>query len=820
MTTPPSPPTATYRVQLTPDFPFAAAADVVPYAAALGVSHLHLSPVLQAAPGSTHGYDVVDHCRVSAELGGEEGLRALARTAREHGLGLVLDIVPNHMGVPAPEHLNRPLWSVLRDGPSSPFARWFDIEWEAHGGRVLMPFLGARLGEELGSLSLETLTLEDAEGRPREETILRYHDHTFPVRPGTEHLPLPELLRRQWYRLAWWRVAPAELNYRRFFTITGLIGLRAEDPEVFAATHAVPLRLIAEGVVDGLRVDHPDGLADPRGYLRRLADATGGRWTVVEKVLTGDEQLPRDWPCAGTTGYDALRRVDGLFVSPAGAAEVTGGYGAFTAADTGRAESWTETARRSSRELLAGELAAEVERLTRLAHRICAAEVALCDHAYPCLRTAVVELLASYPAYRPYVVPGEPAPDEAVRLMDAAADFAGYAFVVPEEAAAVDVVRDLALGALGRGPEKDEFAARFAQVCTAVRAKAVEDTAYYRWFPLLSLNEVGGEPGAPGCDPDEFHAFCALLQRDRPATGTALSTHDTKRSADVRARLAVLTEVPERWREWLARVHGAHAHRHRAGLPDRAAEYLVWQTLLGLPAPADPDRVTAAVRKSLREAGLRTNWTAPDPRYEEAVLDFAAAAATHASRAAEELLGDHAAAVRANVLGAALVHLTMPGVPDVYQGTESTRYDLVDPDNRRPVPFPELAKALARLDGGGGPDGLAGEKLRLTATALRLRRARPGWFGAAAGHTPVHARGPAAAHLVAFHRAGAVLPAVTRLSHLLQRAGGWRGTVLPLPEGDWTDALTGRAFTGPMPVAELLAQAPVALLVRDGAPAA
>src|SRR5690349_13430202 len=307
----PVPPTATYRLQLQPRFPFRAAADAVPYLASLGVSHLHLSPVLEAVPGSPHGYDVVDPARVRAELGGEEGLRALAHTAREHGLGLVLDIVPNHMAM-APRH-NRALWEVLREGPASPYARWFDIDWEAQDGKVLLPVLGRPVGKETGALKVDG-------------DVLRYHDHAFPLRAGTEGLPLPELLDAQWYRLAWWRLARTELNYRRFFSISELIGVRVEDPEVFDATHGKILQLLDEGVVDGLRIDHPDGLADPDAYLRRLDAATGGRWTVVEKILADGEPLPAAWPVAGTTGYDALRHVDGVLTDPAGSGELLGRY--------------------------------------------------------------------------------------------------------------------------------------------------------------------------------------------------------------------------------------------------------------------------------------------------------------------------------------------------------------------------------------------------------------------------------------------------------------------------------------------------------------
>ncbi|MCQ4083088.1 malto-oligosyltrehalose synthase [Streptomyces sp. RB6PN25] len=804
-----TPPTATYRLQLQPDFPFAAAADAVPYVAALGVSHLHLSPVLESVPGSTHGYDVVDHTRVRAELGGEEGLRALARTAHAHGLGLVLDIVPNHMAVPAPEKLNTALWSVLRDGPSSPCARWFDIDWAAHGGKMLLPVLGERLGESLaaGVLRLEKSESGAATGR---EPVVRYHDHLFPVRPGTEHLALPELLHAQHYRLAWWRLARTELNYRRFFTISELIGVRVEDPDVFDATHGTVLRLLRDGVVDGLRIDHPDGLADPHAYLHRLREASGGRWTVVEKILCGEERLPRSWECAGTTGYDALTRIDGLFVDPVGAARLAVVYRDFASPAADRGGEWAPTARAAAHRVIRHDLAAEVERLVRTADRICAADRGLADHAPWALRTAIRELLVRLPVYRPYT--STPAEREtAAEILGEAADDARYAFAVPEEAHAVDVVTDLALGRLGPGIDHHDFAIRFAQLASALHAKSVEDTAFYRYVPLLSSAEVGGDPGRPGTSPGSFHAFCERLQRDWPDTGTVLSTHDTKRSAEVRSRMAVLTELPDEWATLLEELSRQAAQSATA--PDRHVEYVAWQTAVGFASP-HPERLSAAVMKSVREAALRTGWTEPDEEYEQLVGGFVAAGVCGPAQETLAAFGRRIDAhARANSLGAALVHLTMPGVPDLYQGTEGAYEALVDPDNRRPVCF--RPRLLAELDAGCPPRGRLDEEKRLvTAAALRLRRERPQWFGARSSYAPLPAQGPAREHLLAFCRAGEVITAVTRLSRRLEDAGGWRDTVLPLPGGRWRELLTGEVVDGNVPATALFTRHPVALLRR------
>ncbi|MET7894028.1 malto-oligosyltrehalose synthase [Streptomyces mirabilis] len=775
----PAAPTATYRLQLQPEFPFGAAEAAVPYLASLGVSHLHLSPVLESVPGSTHGYDVVDHARVRDELGGEEGLRSLARRAREHGLGLVVDIVPNHMAM-APRH-NHALWEVLREGPGSPYARWFDIDWDAGGGRLLLPVLGGRLGAEIGHLKVDG-------------DVLRYYDHVFPLREGTAGMPLPELLDAQWYRPAWWRLARTDLNYRRFFSISELIGVRVEDPEVFTATHAKILELLDEGVVEGLRIDHPDGLADPDAYLRRLHEATGGRWTVVEKILADGEPLPAAWPVAGTTGYDALRHVDGLFTDPAGAGELLGQYRRFAAPQADRGGSWEATVRRAAYKVITHELATEFDRLTRVANRLCAAspDPEPRDHAPWALGTALRELLVRVEVYRPY-----PSTDASLVVTEEAAEEARAVFTVPEEAHAVDVVRDLLLGRAGDGPEHAEFRARFAQTSSALRAKSVEDTAFYRYVPLLSANEVGGNPGAPAVSPEDFHAYCARVQRDWPATGTALSTHDTKRSADVRAALSVLTQCPERWADVLAEVT-----REGTGVPDPQPAWAAWQTVFGL-GQADAERVQGALLKHVREAGLHTSWTEQNPAYEESVASFVAAGPCGPpGRRVAAFRASLAPHVRVNVLGAALVQLTMPGVPDVYQGTEGEYLALVDPDNREP--FAPLEQASA--------------KAALTTAALRLRGRRPEVFGDAATYVPLAAEGPGAAHCTAFVRSGEVISAVTRLSLRLAEAGGWRDTMLALPEGRWTDVLAPeREFTGHTRVAELFERLPVVLLERVSA---
>jgi (1->4)-alpha-D-glucan 1-alpha-D-glucosylmutase len=844
----PPPPQSSYRLQLQPGFGFAAAAGVAAYLASLGVTHAYLSPILQAAPGSVHGYDVVDHSRLSAELGGEAAFRDMVAEFRRHGLGVIADIVPNHMAIGAPESLNRQFWSVLREGPGSPFAHWFDIDWRAGGGRLLLPILAGPLAGCLGDLTMD----RDAPDGP----VLRYHDHVLPVRPGTEDRPLAALAGAQHYRLADWRAAVTGLNWRRFFDVTSLIAVRVEDEDVFAATHGLVLRLVAEGLIDGLRVDHPDGLADPRGYLDRLGKATGGAWVVTEKILTGTEKLPRDWRCAGTTGYDALGAVGGLFLDPAGAGPLTTACTRFTGG-TPRFADVTETAKR---QVIRHNLAAEVYRLTRLLTR--ARVPKLTGLSFTDLHAVLTELLTAFPVYRAYVVPGEPPAATSARFVAAAAGSARHR-LPPRLRPALAAVAALTLGKVGgtgqgprdgvtraaghrsapggpspgpaargavtqsRGPAghrgvpggrspgptaHSEFIVRFQQTCGPVMAKGVEDTALYRWPRLAALNEVGGDPERLGLDTAEFHAFAGRLARDWPATMTTLSTHDTKRQEDLRARLAVLAEIPGDWAAEVARWHGLARSLTGGQGPEPSTEYLLWQTLVGA-WPVSSARIASYLVKAMREAKTRTSWTDPDEGYESAALAFAEAVLGEPglTAAVTAFVGRIAPSARVNSLGAKLVQLTMPGVADIYQGCELAGFSLVDPDNRRPVYYSVRWALLTALDAGAPAAGLDAEKLLVTSRALRLRRDRPDWF--CGGYAPLHATGPAARHAVAFGRGRAIIVA-TRLPFGLRQGGGWADTALDVPAGRWRDVLTGAIHTGPRPLlSDIALRLPVALLI-------
>jgi (1->4)-alpha-D-glucan 1-alpha-D-glucosylmutase len=747
-------PSGTYRVQVRPAFGFAATGELAGYLRSLGVSHLYSAPMLQAAPGSEHNYDVVDPGRPNSQLGGEEGRRELVAALRAHGLGLVADIVPNHLGV-ADAATNPAWWDLLTYGEQSRYASWFDIDWSP--GRLLLPVLGDDAG---------AVRIEDGE--------LRYHEHRFPIAPGTGEGTAAEVHERQHYELVSWRRAAADLNYRRFFAVSTLAGLRVEDPDVFAATHAELLRWHAAGELDGIRVDHPDGLRDPAGYLQRLRDSAAGAWLVVEKIVEPGEELPH-WPVDGTTGYEALREIGGLFVDPDAEA-------AFTALDaelTGVKTDWAELAFACKRDVATGMMRSELRRLAQLAPEITDAEDALADVA------------ACFPVYRSYLpLDGAEHLDHA--LAAARRRSPGRPF---------DALRRLY-------DAGDELAIRFQQFTGAVMAKGVEDTAFYRWTRFLAVNEVGGDPSRFGVRPAEYHAAAIHRQERWPNAMTTLSTHDTKRGEDVRARLAVLSELPSEWTGFVRRVAEA------APIPDGSIAHLVWQSAVGA-WPIERERLHAYLEKAAREARTSTSWDDPDEGF-EAAMHAAADLAYDDPLVAGEVAGFAARITPfgwSNSLGQKLVQLAGPGVPDVYQGCELWENSLVDPDNRRPVDFASRQAMLAALDAGELPeiDASGAVKLLVTSRVLRLRRDRPELFS---GYTPLAADGPRAEHAVAFDRGGAIAVA-TRQPVTLEAAGGWHATALAVPDGAWTEVFTGRAFTGgPIRLGELLGRYPVALLAR------
>ncbi|GAC1345308.1 MAG: malto-oligosyltrehalose synthase [Candidatus Dormibacteria bacterium] len=888
---------ATYRVQLNAGFDFDAVTEVVPYLAELGVTHLYSSPYLQAAAGSTHGYDVVDPTRISEDLGGPAAFSRLCAAVGAAGMTQLLDIVPNHMSVE--DRRNGWWWDVLADGRRSPYAHFFDINWESDQPdlheRVLVPILGDHIGRVLEAGEL----LVDRDGG---ELVVRYHDHTVPLsvdavatvagaaaaidgvealatlvaevnrldaaeppRPryerrrhlhtvlrdlcagepaaaraidnqlsGLNHDPvaLDALLRTQHYRLARWTTAASAINYRRFFDINTLVALRVDDPEVFAEGHRLVSRLLREGTLDGVRVDHVDGLRDPATYLRRLRELAGpDRWLLVEKILQSGEGLPAEWPIDGTTGYDFCIDVSGLFVDPAGEEPMTALHGALTGAET----DFRVVEHTAKREVARTILQSDVERLVDLLSAVCSRHPEHRDHTRDELRDAVVETLVGMPVYRGYLTPATveaSGPDElAVRR---AVD--GARAAAPElDPELLELIGSLLLNRashergwivvdpVGEAPDQ-EFVMRFQQVSTVVMAKGVEDTAFYRYNRLVSLNEVGGDPGRWGTSVDLFHEANMVGQSRYPQRLLATSTHDTKRGEDVRARISLLSEMAGPWTDAVSRW-SEHNQRHRRDqLPDRATEYLYYQTLVGA-HPISAERAGAYMEKATREAKLRTSWVNPDPAFDEALSTFVTRTLSDPEfvRDLDAFVSHLVRPGRVTSLAMALLKLTSPGVPDLYQGSELWNLSLVDPDNRRPVDYAERRRLL-RLAGERDAAAIWTDeadcglpKLLLTQRALELRGRRPAPFGAgqAGAYKPLAGWGSHAERLVAFSRGAEPEVVVVAPRLALGLEGGWADTTVRLPDGDWRDVITEAELSGgSVPLSELTRAFPVVLLER------
>ncbi len=816
-------PRCTYRVQLSREFTFEAAAACAKYLSELGVSHLYCSPILQAAPGSSHGYDVVDPTRISDDLGGEPGFETMVARLRDIGIEVIVDIVPNHMATVVPG--NRWWWDILKHGVSSRYAGFFDVNWNppvpSLKGKVLLGVLADRYGRELES---DHVTVE----RKGDEAVVRYEDYVFPIAPesldGTkldsvarDRDALDSLLQRQHYRLAYWRTAQAEVNYRRFFTIHSLIGLRVESDEVLNASHQVIFDLVQRGQLAGLRVDHVDGLIDPITYLHRVREKAQGSYLVVEKILEYDERLPDEFPVDGTTGYDFIAHVDGLFVDSNHEESMTSLYHAFT----GESQPYSELVRSCKQEMMSTELSPDLERLTTLLVGICEGHRAQRDRTRLELRDAVREVATAFAVYRTYIRPGTPATDEDARQVSLAVEesMRRRPDIDPE---LLTFIHDVLLLKFP-GTSEADFAARFQQFTPAVMAKGVEDTAFYRYHRLISLNEVGGNPGVFGRPVQGFHDYCAHIAAASPRTMLTLSTHDTKRSADVRARLHLLSEMPAQW-EAAVRDWSEHNERYRSqGYPDRNLEYLMYQTLVGA-WPIDAERLKQFLLKAAREGKAHTSWIDPKPAYEDALAAFVnnVMADTEFMNELETFLGRNqiVGLGRITSLAQTALLLTCPGVPDLYQGSELWDLSLVDPDNRRAVDYEHRQRLLDEVRTATAADVLARTdegvpKLWLIARVLDQRRSRPDLF-ASAGYEPLAAAGAKARHAVAFarDRLAVVLP---RLLHGL--GGDWGDTTLELPAGRWKDVMTDREESGgaPVPLAELLKDFPVAVLARDQA---
>jgi (1->4)-alpha-D-glucan 1-alpha-D-glucosylmutase len=963
-------PESTYRLQFHAGFTFRDATAIVPYLRDLGITHVYASPYLKARPGSTHGYDVIDHQKLNPELGTPEDFDAFLAAMKAHDLRHILDTVPNHVGVGTNDNY---WWNdVLENGRDSKFAGYFDITWDGSPrpkdhGKVLIPTLGGLYGDLLDKNELK-LAFEEQSGT----FSIHYYDRRFPIDPKSysyilcanghtildelgEHHPdwrelatirlecgdpgaagvhtvksrLAELVRRyekirafirravedfngppavnvhpldwvlnqQNYRLAYWRVAPDEINYRRFFDINDLAALSMEKLEVFEAVHEFTLRLLAEGKLDGLRVDHPDGLYDPKEYFFRLqrylvlfharlifnsdkrfagqdwgalqgalttrldrelpSAGEGARklplFVSAEKILALDEPLPADWPIHGTSGYDALNMISGLFVDPAGEVPLTKLYADITGRNLDLHDLIYEKKKLILRISLASELRMLAWQLDGIAQRDRHSR----DFTLTGMTDALRELIACFPVYRSYIS------DEGVRPEDVALIHRAIETTIRRnpktEPAVFHFIRDVLLQRLPVGASSDHadavrrFAGKFQQLTAPATAKGIEDTAFYIYNRLISLNEVGGEPAKFGISADELHRYFADRQARWPYALSSLSTHDTKRSEDVRARIHVLSELPDEWREHVMAWRNLNARHRIAALPDANEEYLLYQTLVGVwpfdASSADEtliNRIQAFMQKAMREAKVNTSWTDVNADHESAVAKFVSAILDPNANA--EFLNDFlgfqqkvAKLGMINSLSQTLLRLTAPGVPDTYQGTELWDLSLVDPDNRRPVDYQLRGRLLGELQAmekQSGKAALAADVLRTpadgrvklltTKATLAIRRSHPALLSEGE-YLPLQPQGPAAANAFAFARTAgdgaAALIVVPRLtSGLKMNPDGWplgdavwAETLITLPpalaQRSWTHAITGESLNpfSSVRVATLFKNFPVAL---------
>jgi (1->4)-alpha-D-glucan 1-alpha-D-glucosylmutase len=824
---------ATYRLQLEPDFDFDKAAAVVPYLAALGVSHVYCSPVFESVPGSRHGYDVVDPTRVRAELGGAEGRARFVAAVREHGLGLIADIVPNHVA------LEGNAWwiDVLTHGTASAAFPVFDVDLNAdpYAGpappKLMIPILGEPYGRELTagrlrlvvergkpfvayavnrfplSITSRAALDDEPEGRGEQDDQARLEAIVTALNADAKRLHA--LLEVQHYRLTWWRLARDESPYRRFFDVNGLIGVRVEDDTVFDAMHRLVAEWVADGSIDGLRVDHVDGLADPGAYLRRLRTLAPTQWIGVEKILGEDETLPR-WPIDGTTGYETGALLTRLLTAAEGEGPLTALYHRFA----GAIDNFDEVEEDARHEILEHWLAGDAKRVALALHRMCQDDLDLRDYSLRDASIVIRELVAGARVYRTYVSTEGATDADVTRLAALCQRVRQRRPDIPEPL--IDLVARLfATG--GDGPNGLEFVRRFQQLSTATAAKAVEDTAAYRDVHYLALNDVGCDPRRFSVAPGEFHDTVARWQRERPLTMHNTSTHDSKRGEDVRARLSVLSEIPERWTETIERW-GRRSDSWRVdGQPDRNLEYYLYQTLVGA-WPLTRERAHVHIEKAAREAKVFTDWLNPSEEYERAMHHFVDDLFDDAG-----FIGEVAAFVDTlhpadwiKGLSQQLLKLTIPGVPDLYQGSELWHRALVDPDNRRLVDYAcrqksleacdrmDPAAVLARMD-----EGLP--KLWTTSRTLRLKARHLALADPASAFAPLEIRGPAAARAIGFLRGGDVAVVVP----IRAWAPNWADTHLRLPDGRWHHVLADIMIDGgAVDLAALFSAFPVALLER------
>ncbi len=884
----PRTPLSTYRLQLHKGFTFDDAAAIADYLRDLGVSHVYSSPYLQASPGSMHGYDVVDHHQVNQELGGEPAHKRFCTRLGELHLGQVLDIVPNHMSIHRDNRLwwdvlengpssrfasffdvdwnsaeeklrDKVLLPVLGDQYGRALSRgelkiaregneflikYFDqsfpmaprsVAWPLGRGAALAP------SDTLNFLAASFARLPAPESTERAVQLSRHRDKQVLLKllarlceedPGVCRAvdeaideingntdSIDALLNVQNYRLAYWKTSDQELGYRRFFDVNSLIGLRMEREHVFDETHELILYWLQQGVLDGVRIDHPDGLRDPRQYFERLRSNAPDAYIVAEKILESGEWMRPDWPVEGTSGYDFLNVCNALLVEPEGLAQLTQIYRDFTHQPT----DFDDIAFEKKINIAKETLGSDVNRLSSLFVIICESNRDFRDFTRADIRRAIRNVAACFQVYRTYVVSdrAEITGEDRSRLRQSIDDVQRRRPDI--DSCLLEFIFDV-LTLKITGDREAEFVARFQQFTSPVMAKGVEDTAFYDYNRLSSLNEVGGNPATDGLSVQGFHDYNLHMQQTFPHTMTTLSTHDTKRADDVRARLAVLSEMPALWASKLKRWSRMNNNLRVANYPDPNTEYFLYQTLIGA-WPIDAARTKEYMQKAMREAKLETAWTANNAAYEDALNGFIDGlfASPTFLQDLEEFIARINRDGRSNSLAQTLLKCMAPGVPDLYQGGELWDHSLVDPDNRRPVDYAVRRELLKTMLGQSPQDFAAGidshfedgsPKLWLLYQALRLRKEQPQSFGSSAVYTPLLAQGSKAEHVVCFARGENVVAVAQRFSHTLN--GTWAGTTLPLPAGEWIDRLSGlRHLGGTVKVTALFSAFPAALLVRS-----
>jgi (1->4)-alpha-D-glucan 1-alpha-D-glucosylmutase len=881
----PRPISSSYRIQLHAGFTFADASNLAAYLKELGVSHIYCSPYLQAAKGSKHGYDVVDPQKVSSEIGGEQGHAHFCDTLRALGMGQVLDIVPNHMATgPENRYWWDVLENGPSSRYASWFdVDWNSAEVKLQN-KVLIPVLGEQYGRALSANQIvihydgesfqvrymdhrfplaprslavplalaaksinapmlnfvadslarlpspDPTDLDLLAARHRDKAILyelllrlstEQPEVAAAIQRAVEEInknieTLDTLLNLQNYRLAYWRTADQELGYRRFFDINSLIGVRVERLHVFHATHYRVLEWLRDGVLDGVRVDHPDGLRDPEQYFARLRASGPGAWILAEKILGPQESLRPTWPIAGTTGYDFLNVCNGLLVHGEGLSELTSIYGSFA----GQTESFESLVHAKKLAVAQESLGSDVNRLAQIFVEICENNRDRRDYTRAEIRRAIREVAACFSVYRSYVVP------DREQITDEDRTEIGNAVAVARtqrtdiDPGLFDFIGSV-LSLETRGTLETEFLLRFQQFTSPVMAKGVEDTAFYCFNRMIGLNEVGAAPDGNGISIDQFHEYCSRMQTQHPLAMTTLSTHDTKRSDDVRARLAVLTEIPSRMRATFHRWSRKNRPFKTQSFPDLNTEYFLYQSLIGA-WQISKDRVIAYMEKAVREAKQQTSWTHQNKEFEDALRSFIGRILESAEFVSEleRFVAQILLPGRINSLVQTLLKCTAPGVPDTYQGSELWDLRLVDPDNRGPVDYETRRSMLAELKAGLPVDEVMKSmdtglpKMWLIHHALKLRREQPQWFDERSSYAPLQTDGAKSTHVIAFLRADSVAAIAPRWN--VRLGGGLGSTMVELPAGSWKNHLTGEAVNGGrVRVQSLLQRFPVALLVKD-----